>query len=114
LTTANMHSKHREEIRRGVSLETTGAGENPSGDRPQISSERRGFPNPLGEGGRGQWGASFAQVSAAKVAGDDRDLEAAAAVKLVAGESSRGRERRSERGRVGWVSLTDPDPSLSG
>jgi hypothetical protein len=96
-----------------VSSEATGAGENPSGDRPQISSERHGFPNPLGGGGRGQWGALFAQVSAAKVAGDGRNLQAAAAT-LVAGEGTGGGERMSEQGRVGWVGLTDPDPNFSG
>jgi hypothetical protein len=37
-----------------------------------------------------------------------------AAATLVAGEGSGERERMSERGRVGWVSLIDPDPSLSG
>jgi hypothetical protein len=39
-----------------VSSEATEIGENPSGDRPPISSKRRGVPNPLGGGGRGPRG----------------------------------------------------------
>jgi hypothetical protein len=61
---------------------------------------------------RAEIDASYAQVSAAEVTGDGQDLQATAAATLVAGESSRGSERRSERGRVGWAGLTDPDPSL--
>jgi hypothetical protein len=80
-----MHNKHSEEIRWGVSSEVTGAGKIPSGDRPPISLERRGVPNPLGGGGRGPRGASYAQVSVAEVTGDGRDLQATAAVTLVAG-----------------------------
>jgi hypothetical protein len=113
-TTANTHNKNREEIRWGVSSEATGVGENPSGARPQISSERRGFPNPLGGGGRGPRGASYAQVSVAEVTGDGRDLQATAAATLVAGGGSGEGERIVSEERVGWVGLTDPDPSPSG
>jgi hypothetical protein len=49
-----------------------------------------------------------------EVAEGGRDLQAAAAATLVVGEGSREREKKSERGRVGWVGQTDPDPSLSG
>jgi hypothetical protein len=76
-----------------VSSEATEIGENPSGDRPPISSKRRGVPNPLGGGGRGPRGASYAQVIVAEVTGDGRDLHATAAATLVAGgaqEKERG------------------------
>jgi hypothetical protein len=92
-TTANTHSKPSEEIQRGVSSEATGAGEIPSGDRTPISSERRGVPNPLGGGGRGPRGASYAQASAAEVTRVGRDLQATEAATSFAGgarEKKRG------------------------
>jgi hypothetical protein len=92
-TTASTHNTPSEEIRRGVSSEMTGAGEIPSGDRTLISSERRGVPNPLGGGGRGPRGASYAQVSAAEVTRVGRDLQAMAAATSIAGgvrEKKRG------------------------
>jgi hypothetical protein len=91
--TASMHSKHSEEIQRGVSSKAIGAGEIQSGDRPPISSERRGVPNPLGGGGRGPRGTSYAQVSAAEVTGGGQDLQATAAATSVAGGA-----REKERG----------------
>jgi hypothetical protein len=90
-TNAGTHNKHREEIRRGVSLEASGASEIPSGDRTPISSERRGVLNPLGGGGRGPRGASYAQVSVAEVTGVGRDLQATAVASSIAGGA---RERK--------------------
>jgi hypothetical protein len=83
-TTANVHSKPIEEIRRGVRSEVIVAGKIPSGDRTPISSERRGDPNPLGGGGRGPRGASYAQALAAEVTGVGRDLQAIAAATSIA------------------------------
>jgi hypothetical protein len=76
-----------------VSSKATETGENPSGDRPPISSERRGVPNPLGGGGRRPRGASYAQVTVAEVTGDGQDLQAMAAVTSVVGGA-----REKERG----------------
>jgi hypothetical protein len=58
-TTTDMHIKHRERIRWGIEIGGDRSQQNPSGVWPKISSERRGFPNPLGGGGRGQWGDRF-------------------------------------------------------
>jgi hypothetical protein len=100
-TTASTHNKHNEEIKRGVSSEAIGAGEILSGDRPPISSERRGVPNPLGRGGRGSRGASYARVSVAEVTGVGRDLQAMAAATSFAGGARE--KKRGERARREWV-----------
>jgi hypothetical protein len=73
-----------------------------------------GLSNPCKGEGRWRRDASYTHLAVAETSGDGQDLQAAVAT-LVAGEGSGERERgKSERGRVDWVGLTDPDPSLSG
>jgi hypothetical protein len=84
----------------------------PRGNHPQISSERKLPSNPIGGGGRGSWGDCFAlsvggggHRSWPEWSGDGGgDLGFARAH-----EEERGRERG-----LGWVGLTDPDPSRVG
>jgi hypothetical protein len=84
----------------------------PRGNHPQISSEKKRLPIPTGGGGRGSWGDCFAPSvgggghrSWPEWSGDG------------GGDLGFARAREGERGRergLGWVGLTDPDPSRFG
>jgi hypothetical protein len=107
------HCRYREKICRSIRLGGVGSRRNLSQDWPEISSEVWHLPNPSGGGGRGHWGGHFAPDGGSGSrwrwpgsAGGGGDIGRRRGL---------GRERgTSERVRVDWVGLTDPDPGLSG
>jgi hypothetical protein len=82
------------------------------GNHPQISLKRKLPSNPIGGGVEGVGVTVLPQASAAEANGAGRNGRATAAAINV--RPSLARKRGEERGRLGWVGLTDPDPSRVG
>jgi hypothetical protein len=81
----------------------------PSGIRPWISSERKRPSKKLGGGGRGHWGEYFAQDGDGDAHRRQPESASNGGGDPVARGATGVRERRQPG--LGWVGLTDPDPS---
>jgi hypothetical protein len=85
----------------------------PDQETAEISSERRRPPNLTGGGGRGRCGGRFSPGGGGE--GHRRWPGSVGGGGDIGRRRGLGRGRgESERGRVDWVGLTDPDRSLPG
>jgi hypothetical protein len=88
-------------------------GDFPSEIQPRISSQRKRPPNLFGGGGRGRRGEHFAQGGGRGVRRRQPESPGDGEVIRASQEPECG-EKRGEGEGLGWVGLTDPDPSRFG